>query len=229
MHVRHESLFRWLVERFPRTRLYGPYNHGGRAYFQWMARGPALVGDVLPVLESAPVAYLDAPAAERLATMLANYGVTSSGSVPVRRTNRSSSEPSSRGRGLDELVERYSLPRGEARLRVFADLLAARARRRPRSGTRRGFCSTTSPIRSLRSSYPSSDPHRRSSTSGPARAYRACRWRSDSRTLRWRSSRAVGASATLSRRPSWRANWRMPASSVSASKRGPRVSGAPMS
>ena len=40
MHVRHESLLRWLVARFPRTRLYGPYHHGERSYFQWMARGP---------------------------------------------------------------------------------------------------------------------------------------------------------------------------------------------
>src|SRR5437870_1076779 len=32
MHVRHESLFRWLERRFPRSRLYGPYNHGGRHY-----------------------------------------------------------------------------------------------------------------------------------------------------------------------------------------------------
>ena len=52
MHVRHEALFRWLVARFPRTRLYGPYGHGGRSYYQWMARGQALVEDVLPVLES---------------------------------------------------------------------------------------------------------------------------------------------------------------------------------
>ena len=29
--------------RFPRSRLYGPYHHGGRRYFQWMARGEALV------------------------------------------------------------------------------------------------------------------------------------------------------------------------------------------
>src|ERR671939_36125 len=43
MHVRHESLFRWLIDRFPDTRLYGPYTHGGRSYFQWMARGRALV------------------------------------------------------------------------------------------------------------------------------------------------------------------------------------------
>ena len=51
MHVRHEALFRWLVERFPGTRLYGPYHHGGRSYYQWMARGRTLVSDVLPLLE----------------------------------------------------------------------------------------------------------------------------------------------------------------------------------
>ena len=35
----------------PETRLYGPYHHGGRSYYQWMARGTALVRDVLPLLE----------------------------------------------------------------------------------------------------------------------------------------------------------------------------------
>ena len=50
-HVRHESLMRWLVARFPRSRLYGPYHHGDRSYFQWVARGPALVEEVLPVLD----------------------------------------------------------------------------------------------------------------------------------------------------------------------------------
>jgi len=73
MHVRHEALFRWLVERFPRTRLYGPYHHGGRHYFQWMARGRALVEDVLPVLERELDPELDAYAAERLATMRTRY------------------------------------------------------------------------------------------------------------------------------------------------------------
>ena len=43
MHVRHEALFHWLVERFPRSKLYGPYHHGNRHYFQWMVRGRALV------------------------------------------------------------------------------------------------------------------------------------------------------------------------------------------
>src|SRR5579863_4204247 len=66
MHVRHEAIFRWVMERFPSTRLYGPYDHGGRAYYQWMARGPALVNDVLPLLEQHVTPALDAHAAARL-------------------------------------------------------------------------------------------------------------------------------------------------------------------
>jgi hypothetical protein len=73
MHVRHEALFRWLIERFPRTRLYGPYGHGGRSYYQWMARGPALVQDVLPVLEEGVREDLDGYAAGRLAEMKERY------------------------------------------------------------------------------------------------------------------------------------------------------------
>ena len=73
MHVRHESLFRWLMDRFPETRLYGPYTHGGRSYFQWMARGRALVHDVLPALEDWLVADLDLHAAGRLRAMCERY------------------------------------------------------------------------------------------------------------------------------------------------------------
>jgi hypothetical protein len=73
MHVRHEALFRWLLERFPRSRLYGPYGHGGRSYFQWMARGVALVEDVLPVLDRYVSADLDAYATGRLAEMRDRY------------------------------------------------------------------------------------------------------------------------------------------------------------
>jgi hypothetical protein len=73
MHTRHEALFRWLMERFPRTRLYGPYHHGDRSYFQWMARGQALVEDVLPVLDAAVTPELDGHAAARLADMRAKY------------------------------------------------------------------------------------------------------------------------------------------------------------
>lgn len=74
MHVRHEALFRWLMQRFPRCRLYGPYGHGGRSYYQWMARGPALVEDVLPVLEEALDPALDEYAAQRLREMTDRYG-----------------------------------------------------------------------------------------------------------------------------------------------------------
>jgi hypothetical protein len=71
MHVRHEALLRWLVERFPRTKLYGPYHHGDRSYFQWMARGQALVEDVLPAIEGATA--VDEHAAARVADLRERY------------------------------------------------------------------------------------------------------------------------------------------------------------
>lgn len=73
MHVRHKALFDWLMERFPNTRLYGPYHHGGRSYYQWMARGAALVNDVLPLLEQEIHGGLDGHAAERLQGMCHRY------------------------------------------------------------------------------------------------------------------------------------------------------------
>ena len=73
MHVRHEALFRWLAERFTRSRLYGPYGHGGRSYYQWMARGDALAEDLLPLLEGAGLERLDGYAAARLGEMRTRY------------------------------------------------------------------------------------------------------------------------------------------------------------
>jgi hypothetical protein len=73
MHTRHEAVFRWLMARFPRTRLYGPYTHGGRSYYQWMARGRALVEDVLPLLEERLVEGLDAHAYARFQDMVDRY------------------------------------------------------------------------------------------------------------------------------------------------------------
>lgn len=49
MHTRHERLFQWLERSFPGGRLYGPYNHGGRSYYQWMARGPYLREAIVPL------------------------------------------------------------------------------------------------------------------------------------------------------------------------------------
>jgi hypothetical protein len=73
MHTRHEALFHWLMERFPRTKLYGPYHHDGRSYYQWMARGQALVEDLLPLLEASLTPDLDARSADRFAAMCARY------------------------------------------------------------------------------------------------------------------------------------------------------------
>lgn len=73
MHTRHKALFEWLMERFPRTKLYGPYNHGGRSYYQWMARGRVLVQDLLPLLDLHVRPGLDAHAAARLDEMRARY------------------------------------------------------------------------------------------------------------------------------------------------------------
>jgi hypothetical protein len=73
MHVRHEAVFRWLVDRFPDSRLYGPYHHGGRSYYQWMARGAVLVRDILPLLEQHLNDGLDGHAAGRFAQMRERY------------------------------------------------------------------------------------------------------------------------------------------------------------
>jgi hypothetical protein len=73
MHVRHETLFRWLQALFPRARLYGPYNHGGRNYYQWMARGAALAEDVLPVLEAVLTDEIDTHVLERVREMRRKY------------------------------------------------------------------------------------------------------------------------------------------------------------
>jgi hypothetical protein len=73
MHVRHVALFRWLEHCFPRARLYGPYNHDGRRYYQWMARGAALAEDVLPVVESVLTDEVDDHVAGRVRDMRARY------------------------------------------------------------------------------------------------------------------------------------------------------------
>jgi hypothetical protein len=73
MHVRHEPLFRWLERTFPGGRLYGPYSHGGREYFQWMARGAYLRDELLPRLEKLIDADLDAYTSARIEEMRARY------------------------------------------------------------------------------------------------------------------------------------------------------------
>jgi hypothetical protein len=73
MHTRHEDLLRWVTAQVPGSRLYGPYHHGGRSYFQWMARGDALVRELLPLLEDTLVPEFDPPAHARLREMTDRY------------------------------------------------------------------------------------------------------------------------------------------------------------
>jgi len=73
MHVDHEALFRWLVRRFPGGRLYGPYDHGGRRYYQWMARGRYLRDVVVPLLDRHLTADLDEKSHRRYLAMKERY------------------------------------------------------------------------------------------------------------------------------------------------------------
>jgi hypothetical protein len=86
MHVRHEALLRWLQQRVPRAKLYGPYHHDGRHYFQWMVRGPALIEDLLPILRRHITPELDAHAHARLTAMVDHYAdVIERGAARSRR------------------------------------------------------------------------------------------------------------------------------------------------
>jgi len=73
MHTDHEALFRWLEKTFPGGRLYGPYHHGGRSYFQWMARGRFLREELVPLLDQHLEARLDGKAFSRYSAMKERY------------------------------------------------------------------------------------------------------------------------------------------------------------
>jgi hypothetical protein len=73
MHVRHEALFRWIERTFPGGRLYGPYEHGGRHYYQWMARGPYLRDELVPMLRRRLGPRLDGYASHRFEAMLTRF------------------------------------------------------------------------------------------------------------------------------------------------------------
>ena len=73
MHVRHEALFRWIERTFPGGKLYGPYHHGGRHYYQWMARGAYLRERLLPLLEARLSEELDLHSYSRFQTMRLDY------------------------------------------------------------------------------------------------------------------------------------------------------------
>ena len=74
MHTRHQQLFLWLKATFPESRLYGPYHHGGRDYYQWMARGRVLREQLWPLLH-ARLPFLDDYVRERILEMAERYGL----------------------------------------------------------------------------------------------------------------------------------------------------------
>ncbi|HEY2476904.1 MAG TPA: hypothetical protein VGI19_19135 [Candidatus Cybelea sp.] len=75
MHVRHERLLMWLNDRIRWSRLYGPYHHDGRDYFQLMIRGPALRAQLVPLLRAMPWEEIDDHSYARFLTMLERYGL----------------------------------------------------------------------------------------------------------------------------------------------------------
>lgn len=75
MHTDHEALFRWLESTFPDGKLYGPYHHSNRHYFQWMARGAFLRDELIPLLEVHLSPELDEKSFRRFQAMRERYGV----------------------------------------------------------------------------------------------------------------------------------------------------------
>jgi hypothetical protein len=73
MHVRHGALFRWLERHFPGGRVYGPYSHAGRNYYQWCARGTYLREVLVPLFDRHLDPSLDAHAFERYTAMKQRY------------------------------------------------------------------------------------------------------------------------------------------------------------
>lgn len=78
MHTRHERLFRWLEAKIPGSRLYGPYHHGGRHYYQWMVRGEPLRRRLLPIVLR-HFDLLDDYVRGRIEEMIERYGIAIGG------------------------------------------------------------------------------------------------------------------------------------------------------
>ncbi len=110
MHARHEAIFQWLERAFPGGRLYGPYHHGGRDYFQWMGRGPFLRDELVPILDRYLSPDVDRHSFDRYQLMKANYPQLTAGSgesaapqEPEELAAPPSAPPAQPADGLDEL------------------------------------------------------------------------------------------------------------------------------
>jgi hypothetical protein len=73
MHTKHAALFHWLERTFPGGKLYGPYDHSGRQYYQWMARGAFLRDELVPLLRLRMSPEFDSYSHQRYLEMLARY------------------------------------------------------------------------------------------------------------------------------------------------------------
>ena len=73
MHTDHAQLFQWLMALFPGSRLYGPYHHANRSYYQWMARGTFLRDELAPILDAHLTGDLDRKTYERYQAMKHRY------------------------------------------------------------------------------------------------------------------------------------------------------------
>ncbi|MGD0082826.1 MAG: hypothetical protein ABSD78_06465 [Acidimicrobiales bacterium] len=85
MHVRHEAMFRWLQRTFSGGRLYGPYSHDGREYYQWMVRGTYLRDEILPLLERTIGPDVDEHTYARLQQMKDRYSNRLGGTERAQR------------------------------------------------------------------------------------------------------------------------------------------------
>ena len=75
MHARHENLFKWLLRLVPGSKLYGPYHHGGRHYYQWMVRGETLRKKIVPLISKTTFRYLDSYHYQRFQKMIDDYAI----------------------------------------------------------------------------------------------------------------------------------------------------------
>lgn len=75
MHTRHDRLFTTLLRLCPGSKLYGPYQHGGRSYYQWMVRGSLLRETLVPILDALPLADIDSHVFGRYQDMKQRYGL----------------------------------------------------------------------------------------------------------------------------------------------------------
>ena len=85
MHTDHEHLFRWIETTFPGGKLYGPYHHSGRSYFQWMARGVFLREVLVPLIDRYLKSEHDGKAFTRYQQMKQRYNIEDTYTDPEGR------------------------------------------------------------------------------------------------------------------------------------------------